>query len=132
MPGFIPSGEVRAQMAISMVWMPTIAELCQIDLPDTKLDGKSLVPIINNKQEASRHDIVYWQVGDATNPESQWAVRTGNWKLIGNPRDLTGQNNLIAADSLFLVALSQDINEMTSLAETYPDQITKLHQLHNI
>lgn len=131
MPGTIPQGELRDQLAISMDWMPTIAEVCNVNLPDTKLDGKSLLPIIKNRNADTQHDIVHWQMGEATDKQSQWAVRTGDWKLIGNPRDPAQRGNITEADSLFLVNLSQDVSEMKNLADAHPGQVEKLKKLHN-
>lgn len=131
MPGTIPQGEVRDQLAISMDWMPTIAEVCNVNLPDTKLDGKSLLPIIKNRNADTQHDIVHWQMGEVSDKDSQWAVRTGDWKLIGNPRDPAQRGNITEADSLFLVNLSQDVSEMKNLADAHPSQVEKLKKLHN-
>ena len=61
-----------------MDWFPTIADLCGVDLPKVKLDGKSLVPIIESESAESHNKVMHWQWGD------RWAVREGEWKLVGN------------------------------------------------
>ncbi len=131
MPGTIPQGEVRDQVAVSMDWLPTLAELCRVPLPDTPLDGKSLVPIIRDKKAVAPHPTVYWQIGQAADPGSQWAVRQGNWKLIGNPRDPTQKEPLAEGDSLFLVNLTEDISEKSNLARQHPEQLARLKKLHD-
>ena len=129
MPGTLPGGEVRDQLAVSMDWMPTIAELCNVSLPGSKLDGKSLVSVIQ-ENAVSPHEVVHWQIGEAMEPNSSWAVRSGEWKLLGNPRD-PNTNSITAGDSLFLVNLSEDISESNNLAWDYPDQVEKLKKLHD-
>jgi len=129
MPGTLPEGEVRNQMAVSMDWMPTIAELCKVNLPGSKLDGKSLVSVIQ-ENAVSPHEVIHWQIGEAMESNSSWAVRSGDWKLLGNPRD-PNTNSITAGDSLFLVNLSKDISESNNLATEYPDQVEKLKSLHD-
>lgn len=128
MPGRLPEGEVRDQMATGMDWMPTIAELCDVELPDTRLDGKSLAAVI--QQDApTPHEVVHWQTGEALDENSSWAVRAGDWKLLGNPSD-PNRENLTEADTLFLVNLSEDIAEMKNVASHHPEKVEKLKKLH--
>ena len=129
MPGTLPEGEVRDQMAVSMDWMPTIAELCQIELPEGRLDGKSLFSAIQ-KDTPTPHEVIHWQIGGALEENSSWAVRSGDWKLLGNPRDPNREESLTEADSLFLVNLAEDPSEMKNLAADHPEQVIKLKELH--
>jgi arylsulfatase A len=118
-PGVIKSNEIRNQMAVNADWMPTLAELCGIDLDTKKLDGKSLVPLIQNNKMESRHAYGFcWQVG------KHWAARKGNWKLLGNPY-IRGEN-LAPEDSLFLVNLNNDQGETNNLANKYPEKVKEL------
>lgn len=65
--------------------MPTLAELCDVPLPDVPLDGRSLMPVVESAAAPSAHPVIHWQVGDG--PNAEWAVREGDWKLIGKSRD---------------------------------------------
>ena len=67
--------------------MPTLAELCGVKLLDEDIDGKSLVPVIRSAEAPTPHEVLHWQVG--TGKTAQWAVRQGEWKLIGNVEDPT-------------------------------------------
>src|SRR5262249_22741716 len=80
-PGKLPQGETRNQAAISIDWLPTVAELCRVPLPKRKIDGRSLVPVLKSAEAKTPHDVLHWQLGD------QYAVRQGDWKLVVNPRD---------------------------------------------
>jgi arylsulfatase A len=122
-PAKIKAGEVRNQMAVNADWMPTLAELCGLDLDNSDLDGKSLVPIIQNDTRGSRHAEGFcWQNGQ------QWAARKGDWKLIGNP-SIRGVE-FSPGDSLFLVNLKDDPGEMKNLAGKNPDKVKELQILY--
>ncbi|MBT3385034.1 MAG: sulfatase-like hydrolase/transferase [Prolixibacteraceae bacterium] len=118
-PAKIKAGEVRNQFAVNADWMPTLAELCGIDLKTSSLDGKSLVSIINDKNSQSEHiNNFCWQHG------KQWAARSGNWKLLGNPS--IRFEEFAPEDSLFLVNLKDDPGEMTNLASENPEKVKEL------
>ena len=64
------------------------------------------------------------------NGKPQWAVRKGQWKLIGNPKDTSDRAPLNDSDQLFLINLDEDPEEMENIAEQHPDIIQSLEQLH--
>ena len=65
--------------------MPTLAALAGVKLVDPDVDGKSLAKVIASADAPTPHEAVHWQVGE--DAAAQWAVRDGDWKLIGNVRD---------------------------------------------
>ena len=75
------------------------------------------------------HTVLHWQIGRGNNP--RWAVREGDWKLIGNPNDTSKKAALTAKDKLFLVNLRESVSEMKNLAETNPDIVQRLKKLHD-
>lgn len=131
-PGHIPAGEVRDQFAVSVDWYPTLAELCGIELDQQslKLDGKSIVSVLNSGESCSPHETFHWQSGGGKN-DPQWAVRSGHWKLIGNPIDTSAPGGWDRPSNYFLVNLEEDPNEKTDLSEQHPDRLRQLIQLHN-
>jgi arylsulfatase A len=84
--------------------------------------------VIQNNAPTS-HDVVHWQTGEGK--RSNWAVRSGDWKLLGNPRDPQREETLTEADSLFLVNLADDITEMKNSASEYPMKVKNLLKLHD-
>jgi len=113
-PSVIKSGQVRDQMAVNADWMPTLADLCGIDLDTAELDGRSLVPVIRDENAESQHINGYcWK------SNRHWAARKGDWKLLGNPR--IEHEEFAPADSFFLVNLKNDPGEMNNLAEENPE-----------
>lgn len=117
-PEMLKSGEIREQLAVNADWMPTLAELCGIDLDTKKLDGKSLVPVINDKNEKTQHLEFCWKKG------KHWAARKGDWKLLGNPM-ISGET-FHPRDSLFLVNLSNDLGEQINVVNLYSEKVEEL------
>lgn len=118
-PAKIQAGQFRDQMGTNLDWMPTLAELCNFDINLDDLDGKSLLPVIEDKSVVSRHaDGFCWQNGE------HWAVRKGDWKLIGNP-NIAGEK-FAPQDSLFLINLANDISESKNIAKNHPEKVVEL------
>jgi arylsulfatase A-like enzyme len=123
-PGVLPQGVVRDQFVTGCDWLPTIAELTGAPLPKRRLDGKSMAPILHSGTAPAQHSWFHWQLG------KQWAVREGDWKLIGNPVDSSHKAPLAADDKLFLSNLAQDVSEMKNLAHDHPEIVQRLSALH--
>ncbi|MEM7145912.1 MAG: sulfatase-like hydrolase/transferase [Verrucomicrobiota bacterium] len=133
LPGTIPSGVVRDQLVTGCDWFPTIAELTQTEVPaDHQLDGQSIVAILKSDNAKSPHENFYWHMGKNA-AKAKWAVREGDWKLIGNAHENVtpeGVAELTADDKkLFLVNLADDIGETTNLAADHPEIVEKLSAL---
>lgn len=119
-PAKLKGGEVRDQMAVNADWMPTLAELCGINLDTKGLDGKSLVPIIKDKNMKSLHsDGFCWQM------QKRWAARKGDWKLHGSIISQEDDSSF-KSDNLFLVNLQDDPGEQTNLVNKYPEKVKEL------
>lgn len=127
LPGVIPAGEVRDQLAVAIDWLPTVAEICGVPLPDATLDGKSLAGVLRSASTPSPHDVVHWQTGGA-GESAQWAVREGHWKLIHSPRDTDGRP---APEDWFLGDLERDASEHRNFAGAEPDVVERLRRLHD-
>lgn len=123
-PGHLPENEVRDQLGTGCDWFPTIAKLCTVPLPKRKFDGRSLVPVIRSGEAASAHERFFWKMGN------QWAVREGEWKLIGNPRDTSNIAPITKNDQLFLANLKRDIGERNNLAAEHPEVVARLKTAH--
>ncbi len=129
-PAKLPQDETREQLVVSVDWLPTLMELCDIAPVDHKIDGKSLMNILNDPEASTNHQVFHWQSGRGLGGKPQWAVREGSWKLIGNPRDTSNQAELTDKDKLFLVDLNEDRGEKTNVADQNPDVVRRLETLH--
>lgn len=125
-PGKLPENQARDQLAASVDLLPTIANLCNVPLPQRKLDGTSILPLLQSPDAKSPHDQFFWQVGD------QWAVRNGNWKLVFNGMDTQNGKKLEGDERIFLSDLSKDVTERHNIASAHPDIVDQLTKLHEV
>lgn len=124
-PGKLPEGEVRDQLAMNVDWFPTIVDLCGISNARMEVDGKSLVPVIRNNQ-ATPHKELHFDSG------KQWAVRSGDWKLIANPVDIKENDyRKVMEGEFFLSNLKMDHTEESNLAAQYPEKVKELMLLRD-
>jgi arylsulfatase A len=111
-PGIIPAGSTTAEITSHMDWLPTFAALAGGKLPERKLDGKDLSPVLMGQKEAKGHDVFYYYRGHQLQ-----AVRGGPWKLH------------LAGGELY--HLGQDIAEEQNVAAKYPKEVKRLRNLAN-
>ena len=128
-PGHFPENETRDQIISCMDIFPTICEITGSKLPDHVLDGYSLLPMIMSEQEASHHEVLYFQWRD------QWAVRSGKWKLIVKGRDTTGKFSTHPQkeekmESPYLANLEAEHPEEENYAAEYPEVVERLTELY--
>ena len=77
MPGKIPAGSVCNEPASTMDILPTVAKLTGAKLPDHRIDGKDIWPLMSGVPGAkSPHEAFFYYRGFALE-----AVRSGKWKL---------------------------------------------------
>jgi arylsulfatase A-like enzyme len=112
-PAKLPKGVVRDQAITAMDWMPTILQLCDVEPPEVKFDGASIVPIIKSADAKSHYKEIHWQWGD------KWCVRQGDWKLQGK-----GQKTLT------LHTLAGDKPEQVNYLQEKPELAGKLFKMH--
>ncbi|MCA9267315.1 MAG: sulfatase-like hydrolase/transferase [Planctomycetales bacterium] len=108
----LPRGQVRDQAITAADILPTVLTLCDVPLPDVKLDGQSLLPIVESAKAPSHHDVLHWQW------QKKWAVREGDWKLIFDGKEM------------FLGNLAEDEPEVKDHAQEQPEIVARLAELH--
>lgn len=128
-PGRLPQNETRDQVGHACDWLPTLAELAGVKLPEAQLDGRSLVPVLSDPSAPSPHatQALHWQVSAGPGPD--WAVRDGDWKLIGKTRD-TSDGKSQEKVTMWLGNIRTDPAERTNLAHQHPDVVERLRKLH--
>jgi len=107
-PGHIPQGEARGQPVMNLDFFPTVLEACGAALPKRKIDGVSLWPMLKSADAPAPHKVMHWQWGN------RWAVRQGDWKLIGG----------------FLGNLAEDEPERENHAGRQAEIVKRLAELH--
>jgi arylsulfatase A-like enzyme len=133
-PGKIPGGSVCREPAMTIDLFPTIARLIGAKLPDRKIDGLDIWPLLAAEPGAkSPHEALYFYWLNRLD-----AVRSGRWKLHfphdyahpdppggdAKPGTLTTQKIDLA-----LFDLESDIGETTNVANQHPDVVARLEKL---
>lgn len=109
-PGQVLAGSSTDSVTSHMDWLPTFATLSGGSLPERKIDGMDLSPLLKSAKDAKGHDVFHYYRGFKLE-----AVRSGPWKLH--------------LDKGELYHLGQDIAEETNLAAKYPDEVKRLRGL---
>ncbi len=133
-PGKIRAGSICREPAMTIDVLPTIARLISAELPERKIDGLDIWPLLAGEPDArSPHEalLFYWL-------RELHAVRGGKWKLHlahdfphletggagGEPGRYTPQKI-----ELSLFDLEGDAGETTNVADQHPDVVQQLQGL---
>ena len=129
-PGRIPAGSVCREVAASIDILPTLAGLCGTTLPDRKLDGLDIWPLMSGEEGAkSPHETYVLLHGPGT-------VRSGKWKFYPWPEGKGGRRDAVAGrkpstDPVQLYDTVADIGERSNVAAGHPDVIRKLQAAYD-
>lgn len=135
-PGRIPAGKTSDEPAMTIDLVPTVARLTGAKLPDHKIDGQDIGPLLRGEANAkSPHEALpfYWG-------KHLQSVRAGDWKLYF-PRtyiSMAGKhgsddgkpvvaNQVKAGVELF--NLRDDLSETTNVAQRHPDIVRRLEAI---
>lgn len=120
----------RDAIVSAMDWLPTLLDIAGVAAtPVDTFDGRSLVSVLADTEAPSPHENLYWQLGN--DPElAPWAVRAGDWKLLGNVYETKPPPGVLMLDdedrNLFLVNLRTDPGERLNLAASQPRRVEDL------
>jgi arylsulfatase A-like enzyme len=107
--GHIAPGQTLDQPVISLDIFSTALAVAGATPPnDRPIDGVNLLPLLEGKQAGPVHDRLFWRYAP------QWAVREGDWKLMG------------LKDRAKLFNLAKDPAEKHDLAGEHPDVVQRL------
>jgi len=129
-PGEIPAGSVCTEVAASIDVMPTLVELCGGEMPEKKIDGKDIWPLISAEEGAtSPHDVYVLMHGPGT-------VRSGKWKFYPwreqkSKKERDGGVENPSPEPVQLYDTVVDIGETTNLAAEYPAIVARLQEAYD-
>jgi arylsulfatase A-like enzyme len=127
-PGKIPANQFRDQLSVNVDWMPTLIELCGFETDTSEMDGKSLMPIIQNKKSRSNHREGYcWEFRNRE--KLSWVARKGKWKLYAHPYD-TSRRDYAYSEEFVLFDLENDPGESINLYDQQPLVVADLKALY--
>lgn len=119
-PGHISAGVDSAALTAHVDLLPTLAGLVGQPAPD-KLDGRSLVPLLENPEAAWPDRLLFthvgrWETGQAAAAKYRGcAVRDARFKLVNNTE---------------LYDLKNDPGESRNVIQEHPDEVRKLREAY--
>jgi arylsulfatase len=136
-PGVIPAGEICSKLSSSVDLLPTLAAVAGAKLPDKKIDGVNIFPLMKGEKDANpRREFLYYY--GQNNLE---AVQIDFWKLVlphsgrtyrgqmpGND-GWPGQTGTETVTSVQLYDLRRDPGEWYDVSELYPEKVKELEDL---
>jgi arylsulfatase len=133
-PGVIPSGEICNQLACSIDILPTLAAITGASLPKLKIDGISILPLLQgDKAEMPRRTLYYYY-----HQNSLEAVQKDYWKLILPHKGISyigvppgkdgwpGKTVNVEIKQYELYDLRRDPGERYNVADYYPEIVKDL------
>lgn len=132
-PNHFPAGKVENQAAMTIDILPTLAEITGSRLPELPIDGRSILPILEDKEMEPKPYFAYY------NRNELQAVIYGKWKMVfphtyrsileGTEMRNDGipvKYHMLKLEKSELFDLSTDPNETTDLSESNPEIVSKL------
>ncbi|MGX5817841.1 sulfatase family protein [Chitinophaga lutea] len=135
-PGQIPAGIVCNNVASTIDILPTLASVTGAKLPQKKIDGVSILPLLRQEKGANPREYFVYYYG-RNNLE---AVRKGRYKLVFPHKGRTYVQNMPGYDGfpgpqpdvpqpMALFDLSSDPGETVNVAEHFPEVVKDLEAL---
>jgi arylsulfatase A-like enzyme len=137
-PGVIPGGEICNKLSGAIDILPTLSAITGAPLPEKKIDGVSILPLLLGEKEAMpRHNFLYYY-----QKNSLEAVQTDYWKLVLPHKSYQvyrfhkpgrdGWPGPVGTDSVVssqLYDLRRDPGEWYDVSESYPEKVKELEAL---
>lgn len=135
-PGQIPAQTTITRPAMTIDIMPTLAEITGASLPEVKIDGKSIWPLLNDPENTTPHHDAYFFYYHNNHLEGVLSG-DGRWKLY-LPHKYRSLNGRIGTDDgipipydqnemgLELYDLVNDVSETTDVASQNPEVVQEL------
>ncbi|MES2796756.1 MAG: sulfatase [Bacteroidota bacterium] len=135
--GIVQQGVTSNQLTSTIDIFPTIASIINAKLPDVQIDGVNILPVLQNKNEASLRKYFYYYY----NQNSLKAVRRDDWKLL-LPHPSRSYEKYLPANDGFpgktdennpmpkaLFDLRRDPGERYDVQSIYPEIVTELEKI---
>jgi arylsulfatase len=132
-PGTIPAGVVSNKLASTLDLVPTLAEITQAELPFHKIDGVSILPLLQGDQTATTREVFYYYY----RRNDLEAIRYQHWKLVF-PHIARSYKNVLPGNdgwpgpysrdtvSMALYDLRRDPGESYDVQALYPEVKEKI------
>jgi arylsulfatase A-like enzyme len=135
----IPAGTVCSRLVCGMDILPTLAEIAGAPLPERKIDGVNILPLMKGDPDANPRKSFYYYY----RKNNLEAVTNGDWKLVFPHPGRTYEGFLPGANGIpgganenfqfemGLYDLRRDPGERYNVAELYPQIVQELERMGN-
>ena len=134
-PGQISKGKVCDKMAATLDFLPTFAAISGSPLPEHKIDGINILPLLRGEQGADPRTHLYYYYG-----RQLQCVREGRWKLhlphnyrsyqgVEPGRDGLGGPYARGQTDFELYDLDNDMGESIDVFDSHPSVVERLKAL---
>lgn len=136
-PGVIPEGQICNQLASSIDILPTLAAITGAPLPEKKIDGVNILPLMKGEKDAApRHEFLYYY-----QQNSLEGVQKDFWKIVLPHKYRTyrgmkpgmdgwpGPTANVSVEKPELYDLRRDPGEWYDVSEYYPEKVKELMEL---
>jgi arylsulfatase A-like enzyme len=130
LPNTSSAGKSNQAIFSALDVAPTLCQIANIPFKANEFDGINQIDLFNsNKSQPTSRDL-HWDSG------WQWSVRSGDWKLMVTVDENRAQHSsdfeqVDVRLGTHLYHLAKDPSETINLAEKFPNQVTRLRQLHH-
>ncbi|HHJ11416.1 MAG TPA: arylsulfatase [Bacteroidetes bacterium] len=129
-PGVIPEGTICNKLSSTIDILPTLATITGAKLPDHKIDGVNILPLMKGIPNANPRNVFYYYY----RRNSLEAIRKGHWKLVLPHKYRSYEGVLPGHDGfpgptktdstgLALYNLRRDPGERYNVIEQHPDVV---------
>jgi len=128
-PGTVPAGSVCDEVAATIDVLPTLASLCGGELPERRIDGHDISPLLLGEEGArSPHEAYVLLHGPG-------AVRSGPWKFYPWAEKAGGRNGVRgrepSPEPVQLYHVVDDISERHNVAADHPEVVARLQAAYD-
>ncbi len=129
-PGTIPAGSVCSEVTASIDVLPTLAKLAGADLPNRRIDGHDIFPLMTAEAGATSPHKAYVLM------HGPGAVRSGKWKFYPWQEGKQGQRfadigREFSTDPVQLYDIAADISETKNVAADHPQVVKQLQAAYD-
>ena len=126
-PGIVKPGVIN-EMGSTLDLLKTFASLSGAKAPsDRKMDSYDLSKVLSERAESPRKDFFYWAFAELH------GYRTEQYKIHVKQREnINYANPTIVLDNPELYDLRADISEKYDVAETFPNEVSKMLKTMNL
>lgn len=134
--GQVPEGVICNKLSSSIDLLPTLAAICNLNMPENIIDGVNIIDLFKGKTDANPRRYFYYYYDE----NSLKAVRRDDWKLVLPHPSITYEKDIPGKDGqrgkasktsfpIALYDLRQDPSERYDLQKSYPEIMEELQKI---